>query len=427
MNQSKRLATLAAVVGLVAAACGSGATATPPAASEPAASQPASSAVASTAPQLSGTLTIWQSYASGGGELTAFNQVLDKVKAANPGLTVNNVTQDFSKMFQLWDTDVLAGGSAADMFIAPNDNLYSEAAAHTILNLNDKLTADMLAGFSQTAVNGAKADIGDGKGPQFYMVPESLKAVALWYDKSKIATPPATTADLLSGVKSGAIKLGLNQNAYHMFGFSGSFGGKLMDDTGKCIADQGGFADAFKYMEDLKAAGAKYYTNGADITPDLHKGTINAVIDGPWQTADFTSTDKGLGANAAVVAMPAGPGGKADPFTGTDGWYINPNSANVDLAFQFALQMVATAQEQIMTDGAGHVPAAPNVTINSPIVQGFADAAAAGLPRPQSKPFGNYWTPFGNAINLLIDKGADPTKTVQDACSQMNAATFGQS
>ncbi|HJW23141.1 MAG TPA: extracellular solute-binding protein [Candidatus Limnocylindrales bacterium] len=425
MNHSKRLASLVAVVGLVAAACGGGATGTP--AASTAASQPAGTQAASTAPTLTGTLTIWQSYASGGGELTAFNQVLDKVKAANPGLTINNVTQDFSKMFQLWDTDVLAGGASADMFIAPNDNLYSEAAAHTILNLNDKLTAAMLTGFSQTAVNGAKADIGDGKGPQFYMVPESLKAVALWYDKSKIATPPATTADLLAGVTSGAIKLGLNQNAYHMFGFSGSFGGKLMDDTGKCIADQAGFADAFKYMEDLKAAGAKYYTNGANITPDLHNGVINAVIDGPWQTADFTSTDKGIGANAAVAAMPAGPGGKANPFTGTDGWYINPNSQNVDLAFQFALQMVATAQEQIMTDGAGHVPAAPNVTISSSIVKGFADAAANGLPRPQTKAFGNYWGPFGNAINSLVQKNSDPTQTVKDACSQMNAATFKQS
>ncbi|HEX7950723.1 MAG TPA: extracellular solute-binding protein [Candidatus Limnocylindrales bacterium] len=419
MNQFKRLGVLAAGLAVVAAACSSGASQTP---SSPAGSQAAPSTVASQAPQLSGTLTIWQSYASGGGELTAFNQILDKVKAANPGLTVNNITQPFDKMFQLWDADVKAGSASADMFIAPNDSLYSQAAAGTILNLNDKLTADLLAGFSQTAINGSKADLGDGKGAQFFMVPETLKAVALWYDKTAIPTPPATTADLLSGVQSGTIKLGLNQNAYHMFGFTGAFGGTLLDSSGKCVADQGtGFSDAFKYMQDLKAAGAKYYKNGDDLKVDFNKGVVNAVIDGPWQTADFTSTAKGIGDRAAVAPMPSGPGGKANPLTGTDGWYINPNSSNIDLAFQFALVMVATAQEQVMTDGAGHVPAAPNVTISSPIVQGFADAAAAGLPRPQTAAFGKYWTPFGDAINKLIDTNADPVATVKAACGLMNS------
>jgi arabinogalactan oligomer / maltooligosaccharide transport system substrate-binding protein len=422
MKSPIRLVGLLGALAIVASACSGPAATTNPTS---AATQPGSSEVAaSTGPApLTGTLTIWQSYASGGGELTAFNQVLDAVKAANPGLTINNVTQPFDKIFDLWNADVASGGTSADMFIAPNDSLYDQAGAkQTILNINDKLTGKV-DGFSETAINGSKADTGDGKGPQFYMVPESLKAVALWYDKSAIATPPASTADLLAGVQSGAIKLGLNENAYHMFGFTGSFGGKLMDDTGKCIADQGGFADAFKYFQDLKAAGAKYYTNGDDLKQDFHKGVLNAVIDGPWQTADFTSTDKGIGDKAAVAAMPAGSGGKADPFTGTDGWYINPNSANVDLAIQFALLAVGTASEQVMVDGAGHVPAAPGVTVSSPIVQGFADAAAAGLPRPQTKQFGNYWTPFGDAITKVIETGADPTTTVASACGLMNQAS----
>jgi arabinogalactan oligomer/maltooligosaccharide transport system substrate-binding protein len=248
------------------------------------------------------------------------------------------------------------------------------------------------------------------------MVPESLKAVALWYDSAKVATPPATTDDLLTAVKGG-MTLGLNQNAYHMFGFTGAFGGTLMDDTGKCVADQGGFADAFKYFQDLKAAGAKYYTDGNALKQDFQTGKLQAVIDGPWQTADFTKAVAG----AKVAVMPAGTA-PANPFTGTDGWYINPNGKNTDLAIAFALQMVSTAQEQVMTANAGHVPAAPNVTIDSPIVQAFSDAATAGLARPQRAEFNNYWGPFGDAINKVLDKNADPTATVADACKAMNQA-----
>ena len=72
-----------------------------------------------------------------------------------------------------------------------------------------------------------------------------------------------------------------------MFGFTGAFGGTLMDDSGKCVADQAGFADAFKYFQDLKAAGAKYYTDGNALKQDFQTGKLQAVIDGPWQTADF--------------------------------------------------------------------------------------------------------------------------------------------
>jgi arabinogalactan oligomer/maltooligosaccharide transport system substrate-binding protein len=300
------------------------------------------------------------------------------------------------------------------MFIAPNDNLFSQADAGVLADLTSSLSGK-LDGFTQVSVDGSKV------GDKLYMVPESLKAVALWYDKTAIATPPATTDELLAGVKDGSIKIGLNQNAYHMFGFSGSFGGKLMDDTGKCVADQGGFADAFKYFQDLKAAGAKYYTDGNALKQDFQTGKLNAVIDGPWQTADFKTA---LGDKLAVATMPAGPsGGKADPFTGTDGWYINPNSKSVDLAVAFALEFVGTANEQIFSDEGGHIPAAPGVTINDPLVQGFADAAADGLARPQSAQFNNYWGPFGDAVNQVLDKKADATTTIANACKLMNDAS----
>ena len=62
------------------------------------------------------------------------------------------------------------------------------------------------------------------------------------------------------------------------------------------------------------------------------------------------------------------------------------------------------------------------MTINDPIVQGFADAAAAGLPRPQNKELNNYWGNFGDALNSVLDKGTDPTAAIATACTTMNTA-----
>jgi arabinogalactan oligomer/maltooligosaccharide transport system substrate-binding protein len=416
MNKKLRFASLLAGVAILAAACGGSSATTAPESMAPESMAPESMAPESSAPEspagepLVGEITLWHSYGSGGGETGAFQKALGEVLVANKDLVVNVVEQPFSDIFTKWNTDVAAGGGP-DMFVAPNDNLFSQADAGVLLDLTSALEGK-LEGFNQVALDGSKVD---GK---FYMVPESLKAVAMWYDKSAIATPPADLTALLAGVTDGSIKLGLNQNAYHSFGFSGAFGGTLMDDTGKCIADQGGFADAFKYQADLKAAGAKFYTDGNALKQDFQTGALNAVIDGPWQTADFS---KALGDKLAVAAIPPGTAA-ANPLTGTDGWYINPNSANTDLAIKLALELVDTGSEQILTDDAGHVPAAPGVTIDSPIVQGFADAAAAGLPRPQRAEFNNYWGPFGDGLNLVLDKGEDPTTVVANACKTMNEA-----
>lgn len=423
MKQPIKFMGLLGALAIVASACAPAASTAPTTA--PVTQAPATTAPVTQAPDtgMTGELTIWHSYGSGGGETGALDQVLAAVKAANPELTLNVVEQPFSDIFNKWRLDVLAGEEVPDMFIAPNDDLYNLASAGALANLNDAL-AGKLEGFSTTAVNGSKADIGDGKGPQFYMVPESLKAVAMWYDKTLIATPPATTTDLLAAVQSGAVTLGLNQGPYHMFGWSGSFGGNLLDATGKCVADQGGWADMYKYFQDLKAAGAKFYTDGNAMKQDFQTGKLSAVVDGPWQTADFTAAFATLGHELAVAPIPAGPsGGKANPFTGTDGWYINPNSPDIDLAVAFALEMVSTRWEQIFVNFAGHVPAAPGVTINDPIVQGFADAAASGLARPQTKQFGNYWGPFGTALNKVVDTAADPAAAVTEACSLMNQAS----
>jgi arabinogalactan oligomer/maltooligosaccharide transport system substrate-binding protein len=416
MNKHLRLASIVAGMAIIAAACSSPATspatssAPAPSASEPTASESAGPAA------LSGEVTLWHSYGSGGGETGALNSVLDEVRAANPELTINVVEQPFDQIFTKWRTDVAAGGGA-DMFIAPNDSLGQDAREESLMNLDEFLTGNpALEGYEQVAIDGSKVD------GSFYMVPESLKAVALWYDKSAIPTPPADSAALLAAVKDGSVKLGINQGVYHQFGWSGAFGGTLMDDTGKCVADQGGFADAFAYLKELKDAGATFNTDGNALKTAFQTGEINAIIDGPWQTADFRTN---LGDKLAVAPIPKGPAAAANPFTGTDGWYINPNldPEQAQLAVNVALALTSPEAMQTFVDDAGHVPANPTVEITDPITQGFADAAAAGLPRPQNAQFNNWWTPFGDALNKVVDTGADPATAVKDACALMNEAS----
>ena len=393
------LFVLLLVVGMILSACGGGAT-------------PTVAPEATKAPEgPTGTVTLWHAYGTGSAEEKALTQALAAMKADMPGVTVNVLQIPFDQVFNKWETEVAAGGGP-DMFTVPNDNTGNQARGGLIAPLDDLLKGKTDA-FPAASFEGA---VVDGK---VYGVPGIIKAVALYYNKSTVPTPPATTDELLAMVKAGK-KIEINQNNYHNFGWlTGAFGGKLMDDSGKCTADAGGFADALQFMADLKAAGADFQTDGGKADTLFRQGQADMIINGPWSLGDYK---KDLGDKLGVAVMPAGPKGNAGPLNGIDGFHINPNSQNPEGALELALFLTGKDSAQIYTDEAGHVPIRSDVTAKDPLVAGFAKASAQGFPRPQSKEFGNYWTPFGDAITKVLEGQAKPADAIAEACGAMNKA-----
>jgi maltose-binding protein MalE len=256
----------------------------------------------------------------------------------------------------------------------------------------------------------------DGK---LYEIPESMKAVELFSRNDILTTAPVTIDDW----KANAGKLGWvyganGGGAYYLWGLYSTFGGKILADDGKCAATATtGVADALKWLQDMKAAGMKFYQNDNDAKADLLSGKIGGFIDGPWQSGDLS---KALGDKLVVTAGPKGVGEWA-PMTAPDGFYINAASANVDLAKQFALQFLLPENMQIFAD-AGHLPANTTLQPKDPIAKAFAALMPSGFPRPTAKELNNYWGNFGDALAAAIDKGTDPTTLVATACSKMDTA-----
>jgi arabinogalactan oligomer/maltooligosaccharide transport system substrate-binding protein len=430
MKTNLRFASLVGVVAIVAAACGSTATPAGSAAAGSAAASgtpaptpqdvalncaaPAASAAPSGGAPLSGSLAIWEAYgASGKAELDAFKKIICNVEANNPDLKVTVTDVPFNNLFSTFETQS-AAGAGPDLYIAPNDSLPKEARASLLVDVTDLAGKLKAAPYntSDVAINAATVD---GK---LFEIPESMKAVELFYDNSVLKTAPATTDDW----KANASKLGWvyganGGGAYYAWGIYGAFGGKIMDDTGKCVATQGGVADSLKWLQDMKAAGMHFYQNDNDAKADLISGKIAGFIDGPWQSGDLS---KALGSKLAVVAGPKSTAGWA-PLTAPDGYYINSASKSPDLAKNFVLQALLPENEQIFAD-AGHLPANTTIKPADPIAQSFAALMPSGYARPTLKQLDNYWGNFGNAIVAVIDKGTDPTQAVADACAAMNKA-----
>ncbi len=422
MNSPKRIGALLAVVAIAAAACGGGASTAPTTAptTEPSAMTSEAPSTAPTAVPLTGSLTVWEAYgASGSAEKDAFDKIVAQVMAANPGLTVTVTDVPFNNLFTNFETQA-ASGAGPDLYIAPNDNLPSEARANLLVDVSGLIDTLKAAPYntSDVAINAATVD---GK---MYEIPESMKAVELFYNKSIFATPPVTTADWMANASKLGWVYGANGGgAYYLWGLFSSFGGKILADDGKCAATANtGVADALKWLSDMKAAGMKVYQNDTDAKADFIAGKIGGFIDGPWQSGDLSSAaPAGLGSNLGVAAGPTGPGGEWAPMTAPDGFYINASSSNIDLAKAFALQFLLPANEQIFAN-AGHLPANTTLQPTDPIAQSFSALMPKGFARPTAMELNNYWGNFGNALAAVIDQGTNPTTAVADACTAMDKA-----
>jgi len=422
MHKSTKLVALLGALTIVVGACAAGASPTPaPATVAPTAGPTAAPATPgpetpapSVAPAgLSGTASAWHSYGSSGGgaEFKAWTRIHEAISAANPDLKLDSLDVPFDQIFKKFEAESAAGGGP-DMFIAPNDNFGNEVRGGFLANLDGKID-EVVANSSDVAVEGSKVN------GQLFMVPESLKAVAMYYDSAKVPNPPKTTDELLAFVKGGG-KVGLITGAYFGWGFYGSFGGKIFDENGKCAATANtGVGDAIKFYADLKAAGALVDPDYGKVNDAFKSGKIDIMFNGNWTLGDYKQARPAL----AVASGPSGPGGGAfSSLVGVDGWYLNSASKNQDLAIAVAAAAVSPAAQQLYTDIAGHVPANKNVSIIDPLVKAFADSFLQGTPRPQTREFGNYWGGFGDAWAQILDKGTDPQTAVATACQTMDKA-----
>jgi arabinogalactan oligomer/maltooligosaccharide transport system substrate-binding protein len=362
------------------------------------------------APSKQTEVTFWHAYGTGSAEEAALANVLAAAAADLPEYKINVLQVPFADIFNKYRTDVAAGGGP-DMFIAPNDDLGNDARAGLIADISE-LAKGKLDGVNQLGIDGMSLD---GK---LYGVPESLKAVTLWYNTSMLPTAPKTTDEVMKLMEAGT-PISMNYGCYHMYGYYSAFGGSIFDPSWKVIADQGGVVDAFTFLNSAYQLQKKngWAMNDSDGLAPFSEGKLAAIMNGNWAMADYK---KALGDKLAVAPLPAGPKGPAAPMLGVDGFYINPNSANKEAAIAVALYLTNAKSQTIMMNEAGHVPVRTDVTITDPLIKGLVDAFNVGSTiRPQVPELGKYWSNFCGS-DAIYEKGIEPAQFVTDATAGAN-------
>lgn len=341
-------------------------------------------------------VTFWHAYGTGSAEEVALTKVLEQAVTDLPNIKINVLQVPFNDIYNKYRTDV-AAGAGPDMFVAPNDSLGDDARAELVADITDLLEGK-LDGVNQLGIDGMSVE------GRIYGVPESLKAVAFWYNTDLMPTPPATTDELLKMMQDGT-PVSISYGCYHDFGFFGAFGGNIFDESWKVIADQGtGVVDALEYLKSLYQISLAngWPKNDSDGLAPFTEGKMAAITNGNWAMGDYKTA---LGDKLAVTALPAGPVGPATPFLGVDGFYINPNSQVKEAAIELALYLTNVNTQTIMMNEAGHVPVRTDVDITDPLIKGLVDAFNAGATiRPQVPQLGLYWSNFCNDMDVFEGK-----------------------
>jgi arabinogalactan oligomer / maltooligosaccharide transport system substrate-binding protein len=392
------------IVSLALSACGSPAV---PATEAPSSNATESPATANTEVPAGEVVevTFWHAYATGSAEEAALAKLIEQAATDLPQYKINVLQVPFNDVFNKYDTDVAAGGGP-DMFIAPNDNLGGQVRAGTIADITD-LAAGKLGDYSELSQGGMMYD------GSLYGIPESLKAVVLWYNKDLVATPPATTDELKALMESGTM-VSFSYGCYHHYGLFNAFGGKIFDDQFAFVADEANQANvtsAVSYLNDLYQISKtnNWPKNDSDGLAPFTEGTAAIITNGNWAMGDY---QKALGDKLGVAPLPAGPSGPSTPLLGVDGWYFNPNSANQEAALDVALYLTNTNSQTVMMDEAGHVPANTTVTVTNPLIQGLLDAFENSYFRPQVEAMGNYWGNFCGT-DQVFEAGTAPADWVK--------------
>lgn len=410
--------SLLCAVALVLAACGGATTTAPtvaPVATDiPAATKAPTEAAATDVPTEAPAelveVTFWHAYGTGSAEETAMTALLEQAAIDLPQYKINVLQVPFNDIYNKYRTDVAAGGGP-DMFIAPNDSLGADARAGLIADVTSYLDGK-LDGYSQLSIDGMSLD------GAIYGVPESLKAVAMYYNTDLVPEAPTTTAELQALMESDT-PISVSFGCYHHYGFFGSFGGEIFADDWSFIADQGGVTDAVSYLNDLYqiAKDKSLPKSDGDAAAPFREGTLGLTTNGNWALGDYETA---LGDKLAVAPLPAGPDGSpATPLLGVDGYYINPNSVYPEAAIEVALYLTNAASQTVMMNDAGHVPARTDVEVTDPQLKGFSDAFQTAIFRPQVPQMDKYWANFCGT-DEVFEKGTPAADWVSTATTNAN-------
>jgi arabinogalactan oligomer / maltooligosaccharide transport system substrate-binding protein len=426
MKKLVTLFSLMIVMSLLLGACGGG-TATPAPTTvvgQPTAAAP-TVAPATAAP--SATLTIWADDT----RTPILQAMADQFLADN---NVQLVVQDIGVVQDIRSQAIIAipAGQGPDIYIGVHDWLGALVSSGLVAPID---LGDKAADFVPSALDAFTYT--DGK---LYGVPYATENIGLFYNTDLVQTIPTTWDELLQMGKdlqtAGTVKYATAINAgplYNALPIWTSFGGYVFGKTDSGAwnpqdvgIDSQGFIDGVTWVAQAVADGLIPDTLDSQAALSMFEnGQLPFYMDGPW---DLDAIRKSGVHYAVATAFPSGPAGVGAPFSGVQGFFINPYSSNVLLAQAFLTEYIATDATMKELADSGNRPSAFTSVLNQttdPDLKAMGQAGINAIPMPNIPEMGSVWTATDNGITLAITGQQDPESAMKDAATQIRSLIAG--
>lgn len=271
---------------------------------------------------------------------------------------------------------------------------------------------------------------------KLYGLPYAREGVALVYNKALVPKPPATFEELVELAKKltdpTVPQYGFvvqNPDPYHAFPFLSAFGGYIFgyDEEGKLnpcdvgLDSEGAIkgAEVFQnlFAEGLIPAGLDWDTWTSLFT----EGRIAMVITGPW----FVGRAKAAGIDIGVVPIPPIQGHTPKPFVGVQGVMVSAFSPNLPAVFDFLFNFFATKDTMLaLYKRDPRIPAflpAYKEVATDPILRGFAESIANGIPMPNIPQMSAVWGAWTDAMAKIGNLELKPAEALKQAADNIRA------
>ncbi len=420
--------SLLLIAGMLLTACGPQATptATQPPATQPPATQPPATqppAAPTTPPQPAATLRIWADDTR-----TPILQAL-----ADQFLKDNNVelvVEDIGKVQDIRSQAIIAipAGEGPDIYVGVHDWLGALITSGLVapIDLGDKAASfvpSTLQAFTYT----------DGK---LYGVPYASENIGLFYNTDLVKTVPTTWDELLQAGKAlkdaGKVKYATAINAgplYNALPVWTAFGGYVFGKTASGAwnaqdvgIDSEGFIKGVTWMRKAVTDGLVPDTlDSAAAAAMFENGPIPFYMDGPW---DLDAIRKSGVPYAVATSFPD----NGAPFSGVQGFFVNPYSKNVLLAQTFLTDYIATDAVMQQLADTGNRPSAFTSVLDKttdPDLKAMGQAGINAIPMPNIPEMGSVWTATDNGITLALTGQQAPDAAMKDAASQIRSLISG--
>ncbi|MCP2260649.1 carbohydrate ABC transporter substrate-binding protein, CUT1 family [Streptoalloteichus tenebrarius] len=266
-----------------------------------------------------------------------------------------------------------------------------------------------------------------------YAVPQVSDALALFYNKKKLADagvePPRTWDDVkaIAPRLGGAKALFLNNDGYYALPFIYGEGGDLLDTQAKKITVNGeqavrGLRTA-KGLLDAGAAGtALDRTNSyANMQAAFTSGETAMVINGPWAVADYLKGDafKADPGNLGVVPVPGPTAGKGSSPVGGHDYVVRQGTKAKDSAVKFIQCMSSTESQVTVAKELGLLPTRKSAYDNAdvkaqPVVAAFTPVLQQAHARPWIPEGGQLFDPLNISYADVLSGKKDAKAAADD-------------